>query len=234
MNEGNEMGTETRVETEEVEAYKEPEVEEEGGVEMETEPPRGRTKAAAAYMGRGSRTVSLKWDDEVSAVDETALSGKDKQGWILTVFKSKDGASAVDETALSGKDKQGWILTVFKSKDGASAVDETAPAVEQTEQAAPAVDETPADVDETPAAVEQTEQGASAKETNEPATDKGAEGAENDPKPRGRPRKSTDPKKFTTPKQRTRTRSQWISSPYTEADTNEIEGRKKKKPRTEA
>ncbi|KAL0656159.1 hypothetical protein Bca4012_076743 [Brassica carinata] len=95
-------------------------------------------------------------------------------------------------------------------------------------------DETPADVDETPAAVEQTEQGASAKETNEPATDKGAEGAENDPKPRGRPRKSTDPKKFTTPKQRTRTRSQWISSPYTEADTNEIEGRKKKKPRTEA
>ncbi|KAG2269611.1 hypothetical protein Bca52824_064166 [Brassica carinata] len=92
MNEGNEMGTETRV-GEEVEAYKEPEVEEEGGVEMETEPPRGRTKAAAAYMGRGSRTVSLKWDDEVSAVDETALSGKDKQGWILTVFKSKDGAS---------------------------------------------------------------------------------------------------------------------------------------------
>ncbi|KAG2314821.1 hypothetical protein Bca52824_017943 [Brassica carinata] len=52
---------------------------------------------------------------------------------------------------------------------------------------------------------------------------------------RNRPRKSTDPKKFTTPEQttRTRARSRWVSSPFTEADTDEIEGRKKK-PRTEA
>ncbi|KAG2312645.1 hypothetical protein Bca52824_024202 [Brassica carinata] len=52
---------------------------------------------------------------------------------------------------------------------------------------------------------------------------------------RNRPRKSTDPKKFTTPEHttRTRARSRWVSSPFTEADTDEIEGRKKK-PRTEA
>ncbi|CAN6822224.1 unnamed protein product [Brassica oleracea] len=55
------------------------------------------------------------------------------------------------------------------------------------------------------------------------------------PKPRGRPRKDTEPKKFTTPEQtkRTRSRSQWVSTPFTEANTDEIEGRKKK-PRTKA
>ncbi|KAL0856327.1 hypothetical protein Bca101_061480 [Brassica carinata] len=48
-------------------------------------------------------------------------------------------------------------------------------------------------------------------------------------------RKPTDPKKFTTPEQtaRTRTRSWLVSTPFTEADTDKIEGRKKK-PRTEA
>ncbi|CAN6835319.1 unnamed protein product [Brassica oleracea] len=55
------------------------------------------------------------------------------------------------------------------------------------------------------------------------------------PKPRGRPRKDTEPKKFTTPEQtkRIRSRSQWDSTPFTEANTDEIEGRKKK-PRTKA
>ncbi|CAF2139062.1 unnamed protein product [Brassica napus] len=55
------------------------------------------------------------------------------------------------------------------------------------------------------------------------------------PKPRGRPRKDTEPKKFTTPEQtkRIRSRSQWVSTPFTEANTDEIEGRKKK-PRTKA
>ncbi|KAL0836590.1 hypothetical protein Bca101_088479 [Brassica carinata] len=50
------------------------------------------------------------------------------------------------------------------------------------------------------------------------------------PKPRGRPRKATQPKKFTTPEQtkRIRSRSQWVSTPFTEANTDEIEGRKKK------
>ena len=54
-------------------------------------------------------------------------------------------------------------------------------------------------------------------------------------KPRGRPRKDTEPKKFTTPEQtkRIRSRSQWVSTPFTEANTDEIEGRKKK-PRTKA
>ncbi|CAN6812006.1 unnamed protein product [Brassica oleracea] len=53
------------------------------------------------------------------------------------------------------------------------------------------------------------------------------------PEPRGRPRKDTEPKKFTTPEQtkRIRSRSQWVSTPFTEANTDEIEGRKKK-PRT--
>ncbi|CAN7028702.1 unnamed protein product [Brassica oleracea var. botrytis] len=55
------------------------------------------------------------------------------------------------------------------------------------------------------------------------------------PKPRGRPRKDIEPKKFTTPEQtkRIRSRSQWVSTPFTEANTDEIEGRKKK-PRTKA
>ncbi|CAN6814521.1 unnamed protein product [Brassica oleracea] len=55
------------------------------------------------------------------------------------------------------------------------------------------------------------------------------------PKRRGRPRKDTEPKKFTTPEQtkRIRSRSQWVSTPFTEANTDEIEGRKKK-PRTKA
>nr|VDD28594.1 unnamed protein product [Brassica oleracea] len=55
------------------------------------------------------------------------------------------------------------------------------------------------------------------------------------PKPRGRPRKDAEPKKFTTPEQtkRIRSRSQWVSTPFTEANTDEIEGRKKK-PRTKA
>ncbi|CAN6817989.1 unnamed protein product [Brassica oleracea] len=55
------------------------------------------------------------------------------------------------------------------------------------------------------------------------------------PKPRGRPRKDTEPKKFTTPEQtkRIRSRSQWVSTLFTEANTDEIEGRKKK-PRTKA
>ncbi|CDY49971.1 BnaC03g76110D [Brassica napus] len=48
--------------------------------------------------------------------------------------------------------------------------------------------------------------------------------------PKGRPRKATQPKKFTTPEQtkRIRSRSQWVSTPFTEANTDEIEGRKKK------
>ncbi|KAG2305871.1 hypothetical protein Bca52824_025619 [Brassica carinata] len=42
---------------------------------------------------------------------------------------------------------------------------------------------------------------------------------------RNRPRKSTDPKKFTTPERTTRTvhGPRWVSSPFTEADTGEIE-----------
>ncbi|KAL0738071.1 hypothetical protein Bca4012_014281 [Brassica carinata] len=173
MNEGNEMGTETRVETEEVEAYKEPEVEEEGGVEMETEPPRGRTKAAAQIWGEGLGQFLLSGMMRFLLLMRRLFQGKINKGGFLQFSRAK------------------MELLLGRSRSFA-------------------------------------------KEANEPATDKGAEGAENDPKPRGRPRKSTDPKKFTTPKQRTRTRSQWISSPYTEADTNEIEGRKKKKPRTEA
>lgn len=53
------------------------------------------------------------------------------------------------------------------------------------------------------------------------------------PAKRGRPRKTANPQKFTTPPQakRTRARSQWVSSPFTEANTDEIEG-VKKKPKT--
>ncbi|KAG2311340.1 hypothetical protein Bca52824_022897 [Brassica carinata] len=61
-------------------------------------------------------------------------------------------------------------------------------------------------------------------------------GTEGAPKRRGRPRKATESKKFTTPEptKRIRSRSQWVSTPFTEAGTDEIEGHKKKKPRTKA
>ncbi|KAL0889351.1 hypothetical protein Bca101_013334 [Brassica carinata] len=61
-------------------------------------------------------------------------------------------------------------------------------------------------------------------------------GTEGAPKRRGRPRKATEPKKFTTPEptKRIRSRSQWVSTPFTEAGTDEIEGHKKKKPKTKA
>ncbi|CDY60455.1 BnaAnng16750D [Brassica napus] len=55
------------------------------------------------------------------------------------------------------------------------------------------------------------------------------------PKKRGRPRKADKPHKFTTPPpiKRTRTPSQYVTSPFIEANTDEVEGRKKK-PRTKA
>ena len=55
------------------------------------------------------------------------------------------------------------------------------------------------------------------------------------PKKRGRPRKTDKPHKFTMPPptKRTRTPSQYITTPFTEANTDETEGRKKK-PRTKA
>ncbi|KAL0796311.1 hypothetical protein Bca101_067688 [Brassica carinata] len=52
---------------------------------------------------------------------------------------------------------------------------------------------------------------------------------------RGRPRKADKPQKFTTPPptKRTRAPSQYVTTPFTEANTDKIEGRKKK-PRTKA
>ena len=54
-------------------------------------------------------------------------------------------------------------------------------------------------------------------------------------KKRGRPRKAEKPHKFTTPlpTKRTRAPSQYVTTPFTEANTDEIEGRKKK-PKTKA
>ncbi|KAJ4917221.1 hypothetical protein Rs2_02771 [Raphanus sativus] len=193
------------------------------------------------------RRCSLLWDDEALKYTE-----EEKQGWTLTVYKSNDGASADEGApAVEQMDEGAPEVAVdeMNERAPAPAVDETderAPAVEQTDEGAPevAVDEmnerapAPA-VDERAPAVEQTDEGAPApavEETDERAhvveqTDEGAPAHSL----RGRPRKSTDPKKFTTPEQTTRvpTRSRWVSSPFTEADIDEIEGRKKK-PRTEA
>ncbi|KAG2309594.1 hypothetical protein Bca52824_029342 [Brassica carinata] len=187
-----EVEAELRVETEEVEAYKEPEVEEEGGVEVETEPRVDAEQDKEKQKGEETMNEGNEMGTETRVETEEVEAYKEprwKKRW------SRDGNRATTQELGQRAQIWGEGLGQFLLK--------------RTEQEL-------------------------AKETNEPATDKGAEGAENDPKPRGRPRKSTDPKKFTTPKQRTRTRSQWISSPYTEADTNEIEGLKKKKPRTEA
>ncbi|KAJ4889846.1 hypothetical protein Rs2_29594 [Raphanus sativus] len=231
---------EARVETEqEIETNKEAEIEEKEAEKqpMETPtPPRGRTKAAA-------RKPSGNWKSPRKRLVLTCDEEKQEE-WLLSLCKSygepAEGTSAVDE--------------------GAPAVDEGAPAVDKgadketdeldVDEEAPVVDEGAPVVDE----------GAD-KETDEldvdeeaPVVDEGPPvvGAEGDeglparigvkhrPKARGRPRKPTDPKKFTMPEEtrtpeqpRTRIRSQWISSPFTEADTDEIEGRKKK-PKTEA
>ncbi|CAH8382082.1 unnamed protein product [Eruca vesicaria subsp. sativa] len=213
-------------------------------------PPRGRTKAATArrssHMGTPRMRLVLQWSDEADK-----YTVEEKQGWILTVCKSNDGASAVDETADE-------VSAVDETADEVPVVDEGVPSVDETADEVPAVDEGDPAVDETDEgarAVSGTDEGAhDVDETDERAPAVAVDGAEglpaptrvkhrhkaaavrkNAPKLRGRPRKSTDPKKFATPEQTTRirARSRWVSSPFTEADTDEIEG-PKKKPRTEA
>ncbi|KAJ4869023.1 hypothetical protein Rs2_49424 [Raphanus sativus] len=224
---------EARVETEqEIETNKEAEIEEKEAEKqpMETPtPPRGRTKAAA-------RKPSGNWKSPRKRLVLTCDEEKQEE-WLLSLCKSygepAEGTSAVDEGAPAvdkGADKETDELDV---NEEAPVVDEGAPVVD--EGADKETDEL--DVDEEAPVVD------------EGAPVVGAEdyeglpariGVKHRPKARGRPRKPTDPKKFTMPEEtrtpeqpRTRIRSQWISSPFTEADTDEIEGRKKK-PRTEA
>ena len=222
-----EVETENSPEKLEKEAAKEPK-------ETPT-PPRGRTKAAARRSSENwipRKRFVLSWDEEADKYTEE----EKQQHWILSLCKSNDGAPAVDEGAPAVDEPAEIVSAVDETTEGALVVDEEAPAVDEPVERVSESEEAAA-VNETDERVPVVDEGA-------PAVDEMNEGAparigvKHRPKAiavRNRPRKSTDPKKFTTPEQttRTRARSRWVSSPFTEADTDEIEGRKKK-PRTEA
>ncbi|KAJ4875513.1 hypothetical protein Rs2_40531 [Raphanus sativus] len=215
----------------------EEEVETEGQVE-ETEseektstPPLGRTKANAArrlvLVSPDQWIANLCWDAEQMVAEEADKRVEEEVAAVVEEEAEKvvaeEAENVVEEEAekvvaeeaenvveeepkiYTDEEKQGWILTICKTSDGIPAVDKT----DGTEGAP-----TPTGVKHRPKAM---------------AVRKHA------PNLRGRPRKDAQPKKFTTPQptKRTRARSQWVSSPYTEGNTDEIEGRKKK-PRTEA
>ncbi|KAJ4875509.1 hypothetical protein Rs2_40527 [Raphanus sativus] len=199
----------------------EEEVETEGQVE-ETEseektstPPLGRTKANAArrlvLVSPEQWIANLCWDAEQMVAEEADKRVEEEAAAVVEEEAEKvvaeEAENVVEEEPkkYTDEEKQGWILTICKTSDGIPAVDKT----DGTEGAP-----TRTGVKHRPKAM---------------AVRKHA------PNLRGKPRKDAQPKKFTTPQptKRTRARSQWVSSPYTEGNTDEIEGRKKK-PRTEA
>ncbi|CAH8315596.1 unnamed protein product [Eruca vesicaria subsp. sativa] len=199
-----------------------------------------KTKSAtvrrSSHIGTPRIRLVLSWFDEADKYTEEA-----KQGWILTVCKSNDGASAVDETADEVPAVDEGALVVDEPADEVSSVNETdeganAVAVDETDDDVPAVDETDEgarDVDgkneRAPDVAVDRAEGLSVP-TGVKHRPKAVAVRKNAPKLRGRPRNSTDPKKFTTAEHKTRihARSRWVSSPFTEADSDEIEGRKKK------
>ncbi|KAJ4880364.1 putative inactive protein kinase [Raphanus sativus] len=165
--------TEARVD---VETEAQVDVETEARVEVETEarvgekgaekepkdtptPPRGRIKANAAW--KPETTTPEKW--VAAKIAEAEHEKEEKQGWILTVCKSKDAISAVETDGTEGAPAR----TGVKHRPKAMAVR------------------------------------------------------------KHRSRKADEPKKFTTRPmtKRTRARSQWVFTPFTEANTDEIEGR---------
>ncbi|WZY93593.1 hypothetical protein YC2023_112305 [Brassica napus] len=231
MNEANEIEeeveTEARVEVEtearvEVETEARVEAETEARVEAETEktptPPRGRTKAAAAR--RQILTTPEKLFGKAEKMVEEEVKEPEEEGEKMVEEEveepEEEGEKMVEEEVLepeeetekyTEEEKQEWYMVVYEGST-----------CETKEADKGAAKPSGSGVKHRP------KQMALRKHATKQA-----------PKPRGRPRKDTEPKKFTTPEQtkRIRSRSQWVSTPFTEANTDEIEGRKKK-PRTKA
>ncbi|WZZ67280.1 hypothetical protein YC2023_078650 [Brassica napus] len=185
----------------------EEQVETEARVEVETEktptPPCGRTKAAAAR--RQILTTPEKLFGKAEKMVEEEVKEPEEEGEKMVEEE------VVEPEEEAGKmveeEKQEWYMVVYE--------DSTYETKEADEGAAK-----PSGT----GVKHRPKQMALRKHATKQA-----------PKPRGRPRMDTEPKKFTTPEQtkRIRSHSQWVSTPFTEANTDEIEGRKKK-PRTKA
>ncbi|KAJ4905959.1 putative inactive protein kinase [Raphanus sativus] len=159
-------------------------------------PPRGRIKANAAW--KPETTTPEKWvaakiaEAEHEKVVEEEKKAEEAENVAEEEAENVDEEEAEEEeqNKYTEEEKQGWILTVCKSKDAISAVE----------------------TDGTEGAPART-------------------GVKHRPKAmavrKHRSRKADEPKKFTTPPvtKRTRARSQWVFTPFTEANTDEIERR---------
>ncbi|CAN7096731.1 unnamed protein product [Brassica rapa subsp. narinosa] len=236
MNEANEIEeeveTEARVEVEtearvEVETEARVEAETEARVEAETEktptPPRGRTKAAAArrqilttpekLFGKAEKMVEEEVkepEEEGEKMVEEEVEEPEEEGEKMVeeeVLEPEEETGKMMEEEVEESEEEAWYMVVYEGST-----------CETKEADKGAAKPSGSGVKHRP------KQMALRKHATKQA-----------PKPRGRPRKDTEPKKFTTPEQtkRIRSRSQWVSTPFTEANTDEIEGRKKK-PRTKA
>ncbi|CAF1739940.1 unnamed protein product [Brassica napus] len=208
----------------------EEEVETEARVEVETEktptPPRGRTKAAAArrqilttpdkLFGKAEKMVEEEVkepEEEGEKMVEEEVEEPEEEGEkmveeeVVVEPEEEAGKMVEEEVEEPEEEKQEWYMVVY---EGSTC---------ETKEA----DKGAAKPSGTGVKL-RPKQMALRKHATKQA-----------PKPRGRPRKDIEPKKFTTPEQtkRIRSRSQWVSTPFTEANTDEIEGRKKK-PRTKA
>ncbi|XP_048610882.1 uncharacterized protein At3g43530-like [Brassica napus] len=205
----------------------EEEVETEARVEVETEktatPPRGRTKAAAARRQILTTPEKLFGKAEKMVEEEVKEPEEEAEKMVEEEVKEpeEEGEKMVEEEVVEPEEEAGKM------------VEEE---VEEPEEEAGKMVVYEGSTCET----KETDKGA-AKPSGTGVKHRPKQMAlrkhatKQAPKPRGRPRKDTEPKKFTTPEQtkRIRSRSQWVSTPFTEANTDEIEGRKKK-PRTKA
>ncbi|KAF3603049.1 hypothetical protein F2Q69_00036786 [Brassica cretica] len=185
----------------------EEEVETEAQVEVETEktptPPHGRTKAAAAR--RQVLTTPEKLFEKAEKMVEEEVEEHEEE------------AEKMVEEEVEEPEKEAGKMVEEEVEEPEEEAEEM---VEDEEADKGAAKPSGTEVKHRP------KQMALRKQTPKQAPKKA-------PKPRGRPRKATQPKKFTTPEQtkRIRSRSQWASTPFTEANIDEIEGCKKK-PRT--
>ena len=205
----------------------EEEVETEARVEVETEktptPPRGRTKAAAAR--RQILTTPEKLFGKAEKMVEKEVKEPEEEGEKMVEEEveepEEEGEKMVEEEVVEPEEEAGKMVeeeVEEPEEEAGKMVVYEGSTCETKEADKGAAKPSGTGVKHRP------KQMALRKHATKQA-----------PKPRGRPRKDTEPKKFTTPEQtkRIRSRSQWVSTPFTEANTDEIEGRKKK-PRTKA
>ncbi|CAN6900938.1 hypothetical protein HID58_080638 [Brassica napus] len=205
----------------------EEEVETEAQVEVETEktatPPRGRTKAAAAR--RQILTTPEKLFGKAEKMVEEEMKEPEEEGEKMVEEEveepEEEGEKMVEEEVVEPEEEAGKMVeeeVEEPEEEAGKMVVYEGSTCETKEADKGAAKPSGTGVKHRP------KQMALRKHATKQA-----------PKPRGRPRKDTEPKKFTTPEQtkRIRSRSQWVFTPFTEANTDEIEGRKKK-PRTKA